>query len=333
VSQSYETPNKVLPTPVLGADTQFAQITPTPGVASSSYTAVNSSSNQSLVESVYNGFDSMEVSVPVSTTDGWFGTTKVKVKAQYRRIGQNSGETAPDFEAKPANELPAPTEAVRVSSRGKASASDLRTALQAAVDEGRVGPFEGPPAWRVGDSLTDDAKEQIVSKLRDYQVRTIGVDCSGFAYQVVSAIREKNGLAREWGDGLHNTNTADMYALPEIEPALASAGDLIVTSQSGQVGHVRVVRTIQPASEVETDALQLNEALWRNLGMGPSTTLYAVTTLESASGVGVTTGSMYIVARSAGSPTVHKAGTGAAVSSTRLVRPPMEAPTGPTVAV
>lgn len=224
---------------------------------------------QGVMDRTLREFDTITVTVPVSTKKGLSLTATVTIQTPYR-INYTATDYAVGHKSYPSSKLPsadaegAPAGLADSTSRsklGKGSPTDIRLVLQAAIDQGKVKvPKLDDKLLGADGALTAEGNLQVEAAIKGYLTagsgRLIGVDCSGFVYQIVTRmIATKDDPNPEWMHGVLDTGTGNLKgesALTTIQAASTlRTGDLLLHGR-----HVEMVRSSTQLSAADAGKLQ-----------------------------------------------------------------------------
>jgi len=224
---------------------------------------------QGVMDAALQEFDHLVVTVPVKTRGGVELTATVTIQTPYR-INYTSVDTAVGTKGYPSRHLPSPDAdgapsdlggSVDRAKVGKGTPADMQTVIQAAVDQGKVRvPKLDDKLLGADGKLSEEGNAAVEAALKGWLTagkgRLVGVDCSGFIYQIVTRMIATPGdPSPTWMHGLLDTGTGNLKsesALTTIESASTlRTGDLLLHGR-----HVEIVRSSTALSEPDVAALQ-----------------------------------------------------------------------------
>lgn len=225
-------------------------------------------SRQGTMDATLKEFDSIKLTVPLKTKAGVDLTASVTIETPYR-INHTSTDYAVGHKSYPSSRLPssdakdapAGLKAATTNAKlGKGSPSEIQMVLQAAIDQGKI-TFPVIDDKLLGKDGKLDAKggASIEARIQTYlqagKGRLVGVDCSGFIYQIVTRMSAtaKNPDPK-WMGGILNTGTSTLKSSKELTTIKSAStlrpGDLLLYAR-----HVEMVRDSTQMSEADAKKL------------------------------------------------------------------------------
>lgn len=224
---------------------------------------------QGVMDSTLREFDTITVTVPVTTKKGVELTASITIQAPYR-INYTSTDYAVGHSSYPSSKLPsadakgAPAalqDSTYRAKLGKGTPTDIRVVLQAAIDQGKVKvPKLDDKLLGADGALSAEGNQQVEAAIKGYLTagsgRLIGVDCSGFVYQIVTRmIATKENPEPEWMSGLLDTGTGNLKSEDALTTVQAAStlrtGDLLLHGR-----HVEMIRTSTQLSAADAGKLK-----------------------------------------------------------------------------
>lgn len=253
----------------VGADGGARQDPGLDAMVQSTVNMATDTTRQGVMDSTLREFDTITVTVPVVTRKGVQLTATVTIQTPYR-INYTATDYAVGHKSYPSSKLPsadaegAPAGLADATSRsklGKGSPTDIRLVLQAAIDQGKVKvPKLDDKLLGPDGALSAEGNLQVEAAIKGYLTagsgRLIGVDCSGFVYQIVTRmIATRDDPDPEWMHGVLDTGTGNLKgesALTTIQAASTlRTGDLLLHGR-----HVEMVRGSTQLSAADAGKLQ-----------------------------------------------------------------------------
>lgn len=219
--------------------------------------ANNNAGRQGTIDTVLREYDSITVTIPLTTVSGRTHTLQLSFETPYR-INQGPNDTPIGQRGYPSSRLASPNaegapaglqQANTRAKFGKGTPAEIRTAVQAAIDQGNI-TFPRLRDQQFSAEGIDAAGRAAVERaLRTWLTvgngRLLGVDCSGFVHELISRMTATAANPNpQFMNGAMDTGTGNMRrenALTTIRAgSTLGTGDVILFAQ-----HVEMVRSTE----------------------------------------------------------------------------------------
>ena len=260
--------------------------TPTPDKRVANRNAAVDAKRRAQMDKVFGEYENMSFAVSLTTDKGRKATVKVSgVETPYRINGSNVERKRGDHRSADRKKIPA-GKAGSMAALGKASASQVQAAIQGAIKAGTVTFTKVPDKWlnAAGNKLTGAGAEGIKAKIRTglkYKAKRgsanlLGVDCSGFTYQIILKLAQAEGhKGGEWGTTPLNVGTGTMKTAKNMR-TITAPGEMRTADLMLFGGHVEAIYSITP----------IDAATWKKEGTGDAYPknggVWKISTMESS---------------------------------------------------
>lgn len=242
--------------------------TPTPDKSVANRNAAVDTKRRAQMEKVFGEYENMSFAVSLTTDKGRKATVKITgVETPYRINGSNVERSRGDHRSKDRRRIPK-GKAGAMAAMGKASPSQVQTAIQGAIKAGTISFTKVPDKWlnAAGNKLTSAGAEGVKAKIRSglqYKAKRgsanlLGVDCSGFTYQIILRLAQAEGhTGGEWGTTPLNVGTGTMKTAKNMR-TITAPGEMRTADLMLFGGHVEAIYSITA----------INAATWKKEGTG-----------------------------------------------------------------